>query len=130
LHVCYGDYSRIYPEILDFPVEEFDIELCNDDYEQLDVFKEPEFTKDLAMGVVDIHTREVESVSEIKANIKKALEIVPPERLTVSPDCGLKLLPREVAYGKMENLVTAARGVEAELDAGEVEIDAPPASAD
>ena len=130
LHVCYGDYSRIYPEILEFPVEEFDIELCNDDYEQLDVFKEPEFTKDLAMGVVDIHTREVESVPEIKANIKKALEIVPPERLTVSPDCGLKLLPREVAYGKMENLVTAAREIEAELDAGEIEIDAPPASAD
>jgi len=130
LHVCYGDYSRIYPEMLEYPVEEYDVELCNGGYEQLDVFKEPEFTKDLAMGVVDAHVGEVESVEEIKGNIRKALEVVPPERLTVSPDCGLKLLPREVAYGKMENMVTAAREIEAALDAGEIDVESPAASAD
>jgi len=121
LHVCYGDYSRIYPEILEMPVHEYDLELANGDYDQLDVFKQPEFHKDLALGVVDVHTAEVESVEEIKRNILKGLEIVPPERLTVSPDCGVKLLPREAAYGKMENMVTAAREIEAELDAGEIE---------
>ncbi|MFC7057460.1 methionine synthase [Halovenus salina] len=121
LHVCYGDYSRIYPEILEFPVDEFDVELCNGDYEQLDVFKETEFTKDLALGVVDVHGKEVESVEEIKANIRKGLEVVPPEQLTVSPDCGLKLLPRESAFQKMDNLVAAAREIEAELDAGELD---------
>jgi 5-methyltetrahydropteroyltriglutamate--homocysteine methyltransferase len=56
--------------------------------------------------------------------------VVPPERLTVSPDCGLKLLPREVAYEKMANLVTAAREVEAELDSGTVDIGAPQVTAD
>jgi 5-methyltetrahydropteroyltriglutamate--homocysteine methyltransferase len=130
LHVCYGDYSRIYPEMLEYPVEEYDVELCNGGYEQLDVFKETEFTKDLAMGVVDVHVAEVESVEEIKGNIEKALEVVPPERLTVSPDCGLKLLPREIAYQKMENMVKAAREVEAELDAGELDVEAPAVSAD
>jgi len=130
LHVCYGDYSRIYPEILDFPVDEFDVELCNKDYEQLDVFTDPEFTKDLAFGVVDAHVAEVESVEEIKANIRKALEVVPPEQLTVSPDCGLKLLPREVAYRKMENMVTAAREVEEALDEGEITAETPQAVAD
>jgi 5-methyltetrahydropteroyltriglutamate--homocysteine methyltransferase len=129
LHVCYGDYSRIYPEMLEFPVHEFDLELANGDYEQVPVFTEHEFTKDLALGVVDAHTAEVEPVERIKENIKKGFEIVPPERLTVSPDCGLKLLPRDVAYGKMENMVQAAREVERELDAGEVDIGfaAPPA---
>jgi 5-methyltetrahydropteroyltriglutamate--homocysteine methyltransferase len=122
LHVCYGDYSRIYPEILDMPVHEYDLELANGDYEQLDVFKQPEFTKDLALGVVDVHASEVETVDEIKENIVKGLELVPPERLTVSPDCGLKLLPREIAFQKMENMATAAREVEAELDAGEIDI--------
>ncbi|MFC7154788.1 methionine synthase [Halomarina halobia] len=122
LHVCYGDYSRIYPEILDYPIHEFDVELCNGDYEQIDVFSEHEFTKDLALGVVDAHVAEVEPVSRIKENVKRGFEVVPPERLTVSPDCGLKLLPRKVAYGKMENMVTATREVEAELDAGEIEI--------
>jgi len=123
LHVCYGDYSRIYPEILEFPVDEFDLELANGDYEQLDVFKDPEFTADLALGVTDVHVAEVESVEQIEENIKKGLEIVPPEQLVVSPDCGLKLLPREVAYGKMENMVQAARNVEADLDAGNIDIE-------
>ncbi len=127
LHVCYGDYSRIYPEILDFPVEEFDVELCNGDYEQLEVFTDPPFTKDLAVGVVDAHVGEVESVAEIKANIRRGLDVVPPDRLTVSPDCGLKLLPRDVAYGKMSNMVDAAREIEAELDAGDIETSAPAA---
>ena len=102
------------------PVHEYDLELANDGYEQLDVFKEPQFDKDLALGVVDVHTAEVESVEEIKQNITKGFEVVPPERLTVSPDCGLKLLPRDAAYRKMENMVQAAREVESELDAGEI----------
>jgi len=121
LHVCYGDYSRIYPEILDFPIDEFDVELANGDYEQLDVFKEPEFDLDLALGVTDAHVAEVESVEAIEANIEKGLEIVPPDRLTASPDCGVKLLPRDVAYGKMANMATAARNVERKLDAGEID---------
>ncbi|ELZ17941.1 methionine synthase [Haloterrigena salina JCM 13891] len=123
LHVCYGDYSRIYPEILEFPVDEFDLELANGDYEQLDVFKDPEFTADLALGVTDVHVAEVESVEQIEENIKKGLEVVPPEQLVVSPDCGVKLLPREVAYGKMENMVKAARNVEADLDEGNIDIE-------
>jgi len=123
LHVCYGDYSRIYPEILDYPVHEYDLELANGDYEQLDVFTEHEFTEDLAMGVVDAHTAEVEPVAEIKENIYRGFEVVPPERLTVSPDCGVKLLPRDVAHGKMENMVQAAREVEQELDAGEITVE-------
>jgi 5-methyltetrahydropteroyltriglutamate--homocysteine methyltransferase len=122
LHVCYGDYSRIYPEILDYPVHEYDLELANGDFEQLDVFIDDEFTKDFAMGVTDAHVAEVESVAQIKENIRKGLQVVPPERLTVSPDCGVKLLPRDVAYGKMENMVQAAREIEEELDAGEIEV--------
>jgi 5-methyltetrahydropteroyltriglutamate--homocysteine methyltransferase len=130
LHVCYGDYSRIYPELNDYPIDEFDVELCNGGYEQIDVFTEPAFEPDLALGVVDAHTAEVESVAEIKENVKEGLKVVPPEKLTVSPDCGLKLLPREVAYGKMENMVQAVREVEQELDDGEIEIAPTPAKAD
>ena len=125
LHVCYGDYSRIYPEVLEFPVDEVDLELCNDDYEQVDVFESSEFTADLALGVVDAHDAGVESVEQIEQNIRQGLRVVPPERLTVSPDCGLKLLPREAAYQKTANLVTAARNVEADLDAGRIDLDAP-----
>ncbi|MGM0606022.1 MAG: methionine synthase [Halobacteriota archaeon] len=130
LHVCYGDYSRIYPEINDYPIDEFDVELCNDGYEQIETFTDPAFVPDLALGVVDAHTAEVESVEEIKSNIRQGLKVVPPERLTISPDCGLKLLPREIAYGKMQNMVQAAREVEAALDAGEIDLDEPVPLAD
>lgn len=41
LHVCYGDYSRIYPEINDYPIDEFDVELCNGDFEQIPTFTDP-----------------------------------------------------------------------------------------
>lgn len=129
LHVCYGDYSRVYPEINDFPIHEFDVELCNGDFDQIDVFTDPPFEPDLALGVVDAHTATVEPVEEIKANIRQGLKVVPPDRLTVSPDCGIKLLPRDIAFEKLRNLAMAAREVEAELDAGEVEVSAP-ASAD
>jgi 5-methyltetrahydropteroyltriglutamate--homocysteine methyltransferase len=125
LHVCYGDYSRVYPEVNDYPIDEFDIELSNGDYEQIPVLEEPELEPDLALGVVDAHTAEIEPVEEIKQNIRQGLRVVPPEKLTISPDCGLKLLPREVAYGKTENMVTAVREVEAEIDAGEIDPDNP-----
>ncbi|ELZ55196.1 MULTISPECIES: methionine synthase [Halorubrum] len=125
LHVCYGDYSRVYPEINDYPIDEFDIELSNGDYEQIPVLEEPELEPDLALGVVDAHTAEVESVEEIKRNIRQGLRVVPPEKLTISPDCGLKLLPRDIAYGKTENMVTAVREIEAEIDAGEIDLDDP-----
>jgi 5-methyltetrahydropteroyltriglutamate--homocysteine methyltransferase len=130
LHVCYGDYSRIYPEVNDYPIDEFDVELFNDDYQQIDVFADPAFEPDLALGVVDAHHAEVESVEQIKENILEGFKVVPPEKLTISPDCGLKLLPREVAYGKMENMVQAAREVEAELDAGEIDVGLAAPSAD
>ena len=130
LHVCYGDYSRIYPELNDYPVDEVDLELCNGGYEQIDVFTDPGFVPDLALGVIDVHTAEVEPVDEIKENIKQGLKIVPPERLTISPDCGLKLLPRDAAYEKMANMVEATRQVEAELDSGEIDLDAPVPTAD
>ncbi|MGM0592630.1 MAG: methionine synthase [Halobacteriota archaeon] len=130
LHVCYGDYSRIYPELNEFPIDEFDVELCNGDYEQIDVFADPELEPDLALGVVDAHTAEIEPVEEIKENILQGFKVVPPEKLTVSPDCGLKLLPRDIAYGKMKNMVQAAREVEASLDAGEIDLDRPVPQAD
>ncbi|MFC4357061.1 methionine synthase [Halobium salinum] len=130
LHVCYGDYSRIYPEINDYPIDEFDVELCNGDYEQIETFADGQFAPDLALGVVDAHTAEVEPVEDIKENILQGLKVVPPEKLTVSPDCGLKLLPRDIAYGKMENMVEAARQVEAELDAGDISVESVRAPAD
>jgi len=41
--------------------------------------------------------------------IRAALEVVPPERLVIAPDCGMKYLPRDVAFGKLKAMVEGAR---------------------
>jgi len=91
-HVCDSDHSRIYPEFNDHPIYEINVELCNDSYDLVPVFEDTEPVPDSLAGVIDVHSAEIESANEIRADIKQALKIVSPNRLTISPDCGLKLL--------------------------------------
>ena len=51
----------------------------------------------------------------VAERIRTALEVLPPERLVLAPDCGMKYLPRERAYGKLEAMVAGARLVRDEL---------------
>jgi 5-methyltetrahydropteroyltriglutamate--homocysteine methyltransferase len=71
--------------------------------------------KKLAVGVLDLNDPDVEPVDVIVARIHAALEHVDPERLVLAPDCGMKYLPRETAYGKLRAMVQAASLVRAEL---------------
>jgi 5-methyltetrahydropteroyltriglutamate--homocysteine methyltransferase len=59
----------------------------------------------------------IETPETVSARIKQALAYVPPERIVVAPDCGLKYLPREVAFGKMRAMVEGAKIVRRELHA-------------
>ena len=49
------------------------------------------------------------------ARVRRALPYVPPDRLVLAPDCGMKYLPRDVAFGKLAALTTAAAGLRAEF---------------
>lgn len=115
IHICYGDYSKLYPEILEFPVNQLDFELANKNFKDIVIFKQHEFTKDIGFGCVDVHTNRVETVNEIKENITKAFDIVEPERVYVDPDCGLKLLPSETAFQKLRNMCLAADELRREI---------------
>jgi 5-methyltetrahydropteroyltriglutamate--homocysteine methyltransferase len=68
------------------------------------------------LGVSDLGDQEVESPATIADRIRSALEFIPPERLVLAPDCGMKYLPRAVAFGKLQALVAGARTVRAELE--------------
>jgi 5-methyltetrahydropteroyltriglutamate--homocysteine methyltransferase len=68
--------------------------------------------------VLDLSDTNVESPHTVAARIRRALPHVPAERIVVAPDCGLKYLPREVAYGKICAMVEGARIVRRELGAG------------
>ena len=70
--------------------------------------------KTVILGVLDLSSHEVESPGTIAARIRRALPHVDPERIIVAPDCGLKYLPREVAFGKMKAMAEGAAIVRAE----------------
>jgi 5-methyltetrahydropteroyltriglutamate--homocysteine methyltransferase len=115
MHICYGDYSKIFPDILDFKVDQLDFEFANRNFEDLKLLKEYDFDKDLGFGCIDVHTRRIESVDEVKKAIEMALDVVDPNRLYIDPDCGLKLLPRDVAFEKLKVMVKAKNALEHEL---------------
>ena len=71
--------------------------------------------KTVILGVLDLGDKAVESPDTVAARIRAGLKYVPPERLVAAPDCGMKYLPREVAYGKLKSMVAAAATVRQEL---------------
>ncbi|HYM67015.1 MAG TPA: 5-methyltetrahydropteroyltriglutamate--homocysteine methyltransferase [Patescibacteria group bacterium] len=72
--------------------------------------------KQLIVGVIDLSDDSpVEDVDTVAARIRNALKFVAPERLIVAPDCGMKYLPRDKAFGKLSALASAAARVRAEL---------------
>jgi 5-methyltetrahydropteroyltriglutamate--homocysteine methyltransferase len=64
--------------------------------------------KTVVLGVLDLASADVETPEQVTDRIRRALETVPPERLVVAPDCGMKYLPRERAFRKLEAMVAAA----------------------
>jgi 5-methyltetrahydropteroyltriglutamate--homocysteine methyltransferase len=72
----------------------------------------------IMLGVLDLSTPEVETPETVAGRIRRALAYRKPEDIIVAPDCGLKYLPREAAFGKMKAMVDGARIVRAEIGAG------------
>jgi len=71
--------------------------------------------KDVLAGAVDVATRTVETPAEVAANIRAVMKHVPPERLYPCTNCGMVVLPREVARGKLAALAAGAAIVRASL---------------
>ncbi|HEY7726904.1 MAG TPA: methionine synthase [Candidatus Eisenbacteria bacterium] len=113
-HVCYGDFDLIYPALLDLPVDVIDLEMANSGYDLLDRFRTHPFTKEIGLGVLDVHDHRIETEEEVKEGLRRALEVLPPERIYVDPDCGLKTRTLEEARRKLEVMVAAVREVRAE----------------
>jgi 5-methyltetrahydropteroyltriglutamate--homocysteine methyltransferase len=114
-HMCYGDFARIFDQIVHLPVDQLDIETANSDYDLLELFRRHRFDKEVALGVVDVHDHRVETVAEVKEGIRRGLEVLPPQRLYIDPDCGLKTRTWEEAAAKLRVMVQAVREVRREL---------------
>ena len=70
--------------------------------------------KSIMLGVIDLSDPAVETRDQVAARIRAALEWLEPERLVVAPDCGMKYLPRETAFGKLQAMCEGARLVRGE----------------
>jgi len=71
--------------------------------------------KKILLGVLDLSSMEVETPEVVAGRIRRALPHMPAEDIIVAPDCGMKYLPRDVAYGKLQAMVAGARIVREEL---------------
>jgi 5-methyltetrahydropteroyltriglutamate--homocysteine methyltransferase len=71
--------------------------------------------KTVILGVLDLGDLTVETPQTVAARVRRALPYVPPERLILAPDCGMKYLPRDVAFGKLTAMTAAAAQLRAEL---------------
>ena len=123
LHTCFG-YAHIvhsrpngYPfleQLADTTVDQVSMESAQQ-HVDLSVLRALS-GKTVIVGVIDLSDGSpVETVDEVAARIRNALKYVDPERLVVAPDCGMKYLPRETAFGKLSALARAAAKVRAEL---------------
>lgn len=114
-HICYGAFEFIYPEMLNLPVNNFDLEMSNSDLDLIELFEDEPFTKDLSFGVVDVHSHVVEDEDTVKSRIEKAIEVLEPEKLWIDPDCGLKTRNKKESIEKLKRIVSATEAVRAEL---------------
>jgi 5-methyltetrahydropteroyltriglutamate--homocysteine methyltransferase len=116
LHTCFG-YAHIvhdrptgYPflsELSDCSATHLSLEAAqpNLDPEVLRVIAD----KTIVLGVLDLGSSEAETPDLVAERIRRALEVVPAERLMVAPDCGMKYLTRDLAFRKLEAMVAGAR---------------------
>jgi 5-methyltetrahydropteroyltriglutamate--homocysteine methyltransferase len=122
VHICFGyaamvkdkpaGYSFL-PEFAGCPAHMISIETAQPSLDCAVLQKLPD--KKIMLGVLDLSTMDIETPEQVAQRIRRALPHCPAERIIVAPDCGLKYLPRAVAYGKMKAMADGAAIVRAEL---------------
>jgi 5-methyltetrahydropteroyltriglutamate--homocysteine methyltransferase len=122
LHTCFG-YAHIVhdrPSGYPFLAELNDCAATHISLEAAQPALDPEVLRALpdkvvVLGVLDLGAEEVETPEVVAERIRRALGVVAPERLVVAPDCGMKYLPRQRAFRKLQAMVEGARIVSEEL---------------
>ena len=121
LHTCFGYAHIVKDRLSGYPFLR-ELRDCSATHVSLEAAQpnlDPAILRELAgktivLGVLDLGSSEIETPEVVADRIRRALEVVPPEQLVVAPDCGMKYLPRDRAFRKLEAMVAGARlvGVE------------------
>jgi 5-methyltetrahydropteroyltriglutamate--homocysteine methyltransferase len=112
LHVC-GVVTKIFKELLQWEgITMLSHAFMGDNnLEILEMDELQRSNKIIGLGCVDTKTTEVEEIADIERLITKALEKLPADRLVIHPDCGLKMLPHDVAFEKLKRMVLATNRI-------------------
>src|SRR6516162_3594506 len=122
VHICFGYAAIIHvrplaysflPELADSPVHQVSIETAQSGLDCSVLKTLP--GKTIILGTLDLSDMAIETPETVAARIRRALPHVPAERIVVAPDCGLKYLPRDVAFGKIDAMVQGAQIIRREL---------------
>lgn len=122
LHLCFGNYigrpvahriyKPIFPHILDANTDEFAMEFANREMAEVELCKDiVEAGKDVAAGVIDVKNYFIETPEIVADRIRGLLQHVPPDRLTLTPDCGFSQTARWAALAKMKAMVEGTKTV-------------------
>ncbi|MCC3769681.1 5-methyltetrahydropteroyltriglutamate--homocysteine S-methyltransferase [Streptomyces sp. UNOC14_S4] len=114
-HMCYAEFGEILPAIEALDADVISLEAARSRMAVADELAAAGYPREAGPGVYDIHSPRVPSAGEMADLLRHALRAVPADRLWANPDCGLKTRRPEEAGRALENLVTAARRVRAEL---------------
>ncbi len=123
LHICFGYAAIIHvrpegysflPEFADTPLDQISIETAQSKLDTSVLKTLP--GKTIILGVIDLSDVTVETPETVAERIRRALPFVPAEKIVVAPDCGMKYLPRDVAFGKMRAMVDGAAIVRREVE--------------
>ena len=122
VHICFGYAAIIHarpegysflPELSGCSCKAVSIETAQSNLDTSVLETLPD--KKIILGVLDLSTNEIETPEKVAERIRRALPHVDAARVVIAPDCGLKYLPREVAFGKMKAMADGAAIVRGEL---------------
>lgn len=123
-HLCFGNYkgravgprryAPMFPAFLELDVDEIHLEMASREFAEIELIAEIARHKVVAVGIVDVKSYHLESVSEIADRVRACLRHAPPERLAFAPDCGLSQTARWAARQKLTNLVAGVHEVRRE----------------
>ena len=124
VHLCFGYAAIIHerpsgysflPELAECSCDQISIETAQSKLDTSVLAGLAAAGKTIILGVLDLSTPAVETPDEVAERVRRALPHVPASQLVLAPDCGMKYLPREAAFGKLTALTTAAVRLRAEL---------------
>jgi 5-methyltetrahydropteroyltriglutamate--homocysteine methyltransferase len=110
-----GGYGRVLGRYLDVPVDVFVLDFACREMKDVACLADLPADKGVAAGVIDVRSLEIEEPEQVAERVRAVLRFVPAGRVSLTTDCGMKQLPRPVAFQKLRALVAGARIVRAEL---------------